>query len=61
MSAAIDPWIITQREKLKYQEQFKSLEPQNGVVTGAQAKGFFLQSNLPPLILGQIWYVFYCY
>lgn len=55
MNAAIDPWVITQREKLKYQEQFKALQPQGGFVTGAQAKGFFLQSQLPPLILGQIW------
>ncbi|XP_037820712.1 intersectin-1 isoform X4 [Lucilia sericata] len=55
MNPATDPWVITQREKLKYQEQFKALQPQNGFVTGAQAKGFFLQSQLPPLILGQIW------
>ncbi|XP_058980761.1 intersectin-1 isoform X2 [Musca domestica] len=55
MNPATDPWIITQREKLKYVEQFKALQPQNGFVTGGQAKGFFLQSQLPPLILGQIW------
>ncbi|XP_053957773.1 intersectin-1 isoform X1 [Anastrepha ludens] len=55
MNPATDPWVITQREKLKYQEQFKVLQPQGGFVTGAQAKGFFLQSQLPPLILGQIW------
>lgn len=24
-------------------------------VTGAQARDFFLQSQLPPLVLGQIW------
>ncbi|XP_015021343.2 intersectin-2 isoform X2 [Drosophila mojavensis] len=55
MNPAVDAWVITQREKLKYQEQFKALQPQGGFVTGAQAKGFFLQSQLPPLILGQIW------
>lgn len=55
MNPATDPWIITQREKLKYVEQFKALQPQAGFVTGGQAKGFFLQSQLPPLILGQIW------
>ncbi|XP_004521766.1 intersectin-1 isoform X2 [Ceratitis capitata] len=55
MNPATDPWVITQREKIKYQEQFKALQPQGGFVTGAQAKGFFLQSQLPPLILGQIW------
>ncbi|XP_037882780.1 intersectin-1 isoform X1 [Glossina fuscipes] len=55
MNTLPDPWVITQREKLKYQDQFKALQPQNGYVTGGQAKGFFLQSQLPPLILGQIW------
>ncbi|XP_058819494.1 intersectin-1 isoform X2 [Topomyia yanbarensis] len=52
---AADPFVITSRERFKYEEQFKSLQPANGVVTGAQAKGFFLQSQLQPMILGQIW------
>ncbi|XP_062545654.1 intersectin-1 isoform X3 [Armigeres subalbatus] len=52
---AAEPFVITSRERAKYGEQFKSLQPVNGIVTGAQAKGFFLQSQLPPLILGQIW------
>uniref|UniRef100_A0AAR5QBU5 Intersectin-1 n=1 Tax=Dendroctonus ponderosae TaxID=77166 RepID=A0AAR5QBU5_DENPD len=59
MSAAgtpsTDPWVIVAREKARYEEQFRSLKPNNGVVTGEQAKGFFLQSQLPPLVLGQIW------
>ncbi|KPU74439.1 uncharacterized protein Dana_GF24142, isoform C [Drosophila ananassae] len=55
MNPTVDAWAVTQRERLKYQEQFKALQPQAGFVTGAQAKGFFLQSQLPPLILGQIW------
>ncbi|KAH8269293.1 hypothetical protein KR018_001783 [Drosophila ironensis] len=55
MNPAVDAWAVTQRERLKYQEQFKALQPQAGFVTGAQAKGFFLQSQLPPLVLGQIW------
>nr|XP_040238466.2 intersectin-1 isoform X1 [Anopheles coluzzii]XP_040238467.2 intersectin-1 isoform X1 [Anopheles coluzzii]XP_040238468.2 intersectin-1 isoform X1 [Anopheles coluzzii]XP_040238469.2 intersectin-1 isoform X1 [Anopheles coluzzii]XP_040238470.2 intersectin-1 isoform X1 [Anopheles coluzzii] len=52
---ASDPFVITSRERLKYEDQFKSLQPVDGVVTGGQAKGFFLQSQLPPQILGQIW------
>uniref|UniRef100_A0A182K8X0 Dynamin-associated protein n=1 Tax=Anopheles christyi TaxID=43041 RepID=A0A182K8X0_9DIPT len=52
---ASDPFVITSRERLKYEDQFKSLQPVEGVVTGGQAKGFFLQSQLPPQILGQIW------
>lgn len=55
MNAAIDPWVITPRERVKYQEQFKSLKPQNDIVTGQQARGFFLQSQLSPMILGEIW------
>ncbi|XP_016970787.1 intersectin-1 isoform X2 [Drosophila rhopaloa] len=55
MNPAVDAWAVTPRERIKYQEQFKALQPQAGFVTGAQAKGFFLQSQLPPLILGQIW------
>lgn len=50
-----DPWVIVQRERIRYEEQFRSLKPINGIITGEQAKGFFLQSQLPPLILGQIW------
>ncbi|KAG4066602.1 hypothetical protein HA402_007238 [Bradysia odoriphaga] len=55
MNSAVDPWVITSRERVKYLEQFKSLQPINGIVTGQQARGFFLQSQLPPLTLGQIW------
>ncbi|XP_017772546.1 PREDICTED: intersectin-1 isoform X2 [Nicrophorus vespilloides] len=50
-----DPYVIVPRERVRYEDQFKALKPQNGVVTGDQAKGFFLQSQLPPIILGQIW------
>lgn len=53
--SAVDPFVITAKERIKYQDQFNSLNPVNGIVTGAQAKGFLLQSQLPPLILGQIW------
>ncbi|XP_015589739.1 intersectin-1 isoform X6 [Cephus cinctus] len=51
----VDPWVIQPRERTRYQEQFNSLKPINGVVTGEQAKGFLLQSQLPPAVLGQIW------
>lgn len=34
MNAAIDPWVVTPRERVKYQEQFRSLKPQNEIVTG---------------------------
>lgn len=55
MTSATDPFVITSRERVKYIEQFKSLKPQNEFVTGAQARGFFLQSQLPPATLGEIW------
>ncbi|XP_050500255.1 intersectin-1-like isoform X2 [Diabrotica virgifera virgifera] len=59
MSAAgtpsTDPWVILARERTRYEEQFRSLKPNNGIITGDQAKSFLLQSQLPPIILGQIW------
>ncbi|XP_048512969.1 intersectin-2 isoform X5 [Athalia rosae] len=51
----VDPWVIQPRERARYQEQFNSLKPVNGIVTGDQVKGFLLQSQLPPPILGKIW------
>lgn len=56
-TTAFDPWVIQPRERTWYEEQFKSLRPSNGIITGEQAKGFFLQSQLPPVVLGQIWSV----
>ncbi|KAF5279390.1 hypothetical protein FQA39_LY05500 [Lamprigera yunnana] len=50
-----DPWVIVGRERSRYEDQFRSLKPIDGMITGEQAKGFLLQSQLPPLILGQIW------
>lgn len=54
--SGMDPWVIQPRERTRYREQFDSLKPINGVVTGEQAKEFLLKSQLPPVILGQIWY-----
>ncbi|XP_011639535.1 intersectin-1 isoform X5 [Pogonomyrmex barbatus] len=51
----MDPWVIQPRERMRFQEQFDSLKPINGIVTGEQAKGFLLKSQLQPAILGQIW------
>lgn len=53
----LDPWVIQPRERLHYKEQFDALKPIGGIVTGEQAKGFLLRSQLPPAVLGQIWYI----
>nr|CAD7202293.1 unnamed protein product [Timema douglasi] len=53
----MDPWAIQPRERARYEEQFRALQPVNGIVTGDQVKGFLLQSQLPPQILGHIWCV----
>jgi len=53
----MDPWVVTQMERARHMEQFKALNPQAGFVTGEQARGFLLQSGLPPAILAQIWFV----
>lgn len=50
-----DPFLVTTKEKLRFEQQFNALQPVNGFVTGAQAKGFFLKSGLSPVMLGQIW------
>ncbi|XP_023316913.1 intersectin-2 isoform X3 [Trichogramma pretiosum] len=55
MTPGTDPWIILAHERARYQQQFDSLKPINGVITGGQAKNLFLQSQLPPAVLGQIW------
>jgi hypothetical protein len=52
----MDPFVILPQEKARYVEQFNSLKPAGGFVSGDQAKGFLLQSQLPPVILGHIWY-----
>lgn len=51
----MDQWSITAVERARHAEQFASLAPVNGFVTGAQARGFFMQSGLPPMVLAQIW------
>jgi len=56
VGGAVDPWIILPQERVRYEEQFRALQPVNGIVTGEQAKGFLLQSRLTPQILGHIWY-----
>lgn len=56
MNPAVDPWVITARERAKYVEQFRALKPDaKGFVVGAQVREFFLQSQLQPLVLGEIW------
>lgn len=52
---ALDPFVVTAKEKLRFETQFNALGPVNGIVTGTQAKGFLLKSGLSPLLLGQIW------
>ncbi|ODM95300.1 Intersectin-2 [Orchesella cincta] len=51
----MDPWIVTPVERARHMEQFRGLNPIDGVITGAQSKGLLLQSGLPPPVLGQIW------
>ncbi|XP_059468305.1 intersectin-2 isoform X3 [Neocloeon triangulifer] len=52
---AADPWVIVPKERERFEMQFQGLKPINGHITGDQAKGFLLQSQLPPPVLGQIW------
>ncbi|XP_050430286.1 intersectin-1 [Adelges cooleyi] len=51
----MDPWVVTLQEWSRFCEHFQALKPIDGMVTGEQAKGFLLQSRLPPAVLGAIW------
>ncbi|XP_059928389.1 intersectin-1 isoform X2 [Gadus macrocephalus] len=50
-----DVFMISLDERAKHDQQFHSLAPAGGYITGDQARNFFLQSGLPPPILAQIW------
>ncbi|CAL8239902.1 unnamed protein product, partial [Gadus morhua 'NCC'] len=49
-----DVFMISLDERAKHDQQFHSLAPAGGYITGDQARNFFLQSGLPPPILAQI-------
>ncbi|MEE6476970.1 hypothetical protein FKM82_011305 [Ascaphus truei] len=48
-------WAITTEERAKHDKQFACLKPVAGLITGDQARSFFLQSGLPPSVLAEIW------
>uniref|UniRef100_A0A4W3J9C7 Intersectin-1 n=1 Tax=Callorhinchus milii TaxID=7868 RepID=A0A4W3J9C7_CALMI len=51
----LDICAITVEERAKHDQQFLSIKPAGGLITGDMARNFFLQSGLPPPILAQIW------
>ncbi|XP_063812564.1 intersectin-1 isoform X3 [Pseudophryne corroboree] len=51
----LDIWAITVEERAKHDQQFHSLQPAGGYITGDQARNFFLQSGLHQPVLAQIW------
>uniref|UniRef100_A0A8D2PYH2 Intersectin-1 n=1 Tax=Zosterops lateralis melanops TaxID=1220523 RepID=A0A8D2PYH2_ZOSLA len=50
----LDIWAITVEERAKHDQQFHSLKPTAGFITGDQARNFFFQSGLPQPVLAQI-------
>ncbi|XP_076975002.1 intersectin-1 isoform X4 [Tamandua tetradactyla] len=52
---SLDIWAITVEERAKHDQQFHSLKPISGFITGDQARNFFFQSGLPQSVLAQIW------
>ncbi|XP_066554421.1 intersectin-2 isoform X1 [Amia ocellicauda] len=48
-------WAITPEEREKHDQQFDSLQPTMGYVSGDQACKFFLKSGLPASVLAEIW------
>ena len=51
----MDPWMIMPEERAMHANQFGSLNPAGGFIDGNGARGFFMQSGLPPMVLAQIW------
>ncbi|XP_075449154.1 intersectin-1 [Ascaphus truei] len=51
----LEIWAVTVEERTKHDQQFHSLKPTAGFITGDQARNFFLQSGLPQPVLAQIW------
>jgi hypothetical protein len=49
----LSPLMIPQYRNLFFFLIRKKNSPR--FITGVQAKGFFMQSNLPPMVLAQIW------
>uniref|UniRef100_A0A8D2DY81 Intersectin-1 n=1 Tax=Sciurus vulgaris TaxID=55149 RepID=A0A8D2DY81_SCIVU len=54
-TCSLDIWAITVEERAKHDQQFHSLKPISGFITGDQARNFFFQSGLPQPVLAQIW------
>ncbi|XP_023162573.2 epidermal growth factor receptor substrate 15-like 1 isoform X2 [Drosophila hydei] len=48
-------WTISVIDRLKYEQLFESLSPQNGMLPGNKVKGVLMDSKLPMNILGTIW------
>lgn len=48
------PLVISQSEFQQCEVQFITLKPVDGFLNGDQARSFFLQSGLPPPVLGQV-------
>jgi len=47
-------WVVA-KDRYKYDEMFDKLNPIDGKVTGAAAKGEMVKSKLPNNVLGKIW------
>ncbi|XP_059501402.1 intersectin-2-like isoform X2 [Stegostoma tigrinum] len=55
MNGGPNMWAITSDERVKHDQQFLNLKPVGGLLSGDQARNFFLQSGLPKLVLAEIW------
>ena len=53
LHSTMDPWMITPDERAMHAGQFGSLNPAAGFIDGNGARGFFMQSGLPPMVLAQ--------
>lgn len=47
-------WVVL-KEKERYDDMFRALNPVDGKITGAAAKGEMVKSKLPNSVLGKVW------
>lgn len=55
VAPANDDWSIKPIDKLKYEELFESLQPQNGLLPGNKVRSVLMESKLPLDALSKIW------
>ncbi|RWS30308.1 EH domain-containing protein 3-like protein [Leptotrombidium deliense] len=54
-AGSLEPNWVVEKERMKYDEIFQTLNPMDGKISGASAKSEMVRSKLPNSVLGKIW------